>query len=43
MFLGNSTLLDMQDKADRLAKYTQSKAEPVLETPILFLKILNCG
>lgn len=42
-FLDKSRLLDMQDKAERLARLTQCKAEPVLRLPILVLKLLNCA
>lgn len=35
-FLDKSILLDMQDKAGRLAKFTQSKAETVLRLQFCF-------
>lgn len=35
-FLDKSTRLDMEDKLDRLAKFIQSKAEPVLRLSFCF-------
>lgn len=35
-FLDKSTWLDMEDKLDRLAKFIQSKAKPVLRLSFCF-------